>query len=369
MRASGISSSRKPLGRELIGSCAIVFPPPWLPVGPYPSLPVLGGALRRRGIRVTLHDLNCICFDDLLTGRRLRELLGVGRDDGVRLLTRNSLSATEEALWRQEATETVLEIDAAVAAVRDPRRFYDQHQLQIAVARIGRVFVLLSDRWPDERITLRPFDFAFTGVSSAREALAVPTPLDECYERQIAALVRTSPSVVGFSVHSMAQLVFALRGASIIRALLPRCHITVGGTYLSRYHRHADNFVSVLLGFDTAVLFDGVDALETMCRRPDDFSAHAAMPNVVALRDGAPCWTRITPSAQSPSPPDLEYGGLPLDLYLAPDLIVSMPATVGCHWRRCSFCSYNLQPYHEHDAHAIASRGNRSGDHAASSMT
>ena len=116
-------------------------------------------------------------------------------------------------------------------------------------------------------------------------------------------------TVVGLSLNYLSQALTTFAMAGLIRRLVPRVTIVLGGGLVTSWLRRPtwhNPFAGLI---DHLVAGPGEEFLLTLC-------------------GGAP----------PPAPTLPDYAGLPLDDYLAPGLILPYSAAAGCWWNRCSFC-------------------------------
>jgi hypothetical protein len=95
------------------------------------------------------------------------------------------------------------------------------------------------------------------------------------------------------------------------------------------------------------VVFEGEHTLLSLCRALDEGSKSARelrhIPNLVLPDSSSGAgYLPGPPSLDLRSLPSPDFGGLPLDRYLSPQLLLPYDPTRGCYWGRCAFCHYGL---------------------------
>jgi hypothetical protein len=106
-----------------------------------------------------------------------------------------------------------------------------------------------------------------------------------------------------------------------------KAHLTIGGPALTQMfiRLEGERLEKALRPFDTAVVYEGEVALLDLVRNPN--------------KRGVIKGTQIEDMSRLPCP---DFDGLPLDRYLAPELVLPYDPTRGCYWGVCTFCHYGL---------------------------
>jgi hypothetical protein len=324
---------------------ALVYPPTCDPTAPYLSLPTLAAWLRAHGVDVLPIDANVEAWEWLLSRTRLEEL---GARIEARLATldaRPALSHTEQleyaALWRArgDAAAVPRAIDDALAVLRDRSgdRFYDPRDYADAVATVDAAQRVVSAAHHPLSVDFVVYRTPFSLLSAeeiARDAGEGRDPFREYFRALAARLAREKVGLVGVSVAFPGQIQPAYSLAHALRELLPGVHVTVGGPALTQMLLRLDGerLERALGPFSSAVVYEGEHALLAMARaieRGEDPASGGRVIRGTTVEDMS-----ILP------PPD--FDGLPLDRYLAPELVLPYDPTRGCYWGVCTFCHYGL---------------------------
>jgi hypothetical protein len=122
--------------------------------------------------------------------------------------------------------------------------------------------------------------------------------------------------------------------AYALRAHCPNAHVTVGGPALTQMllRLQGERLEKALGPFHSAVVYEGEIALLEMVRALERGEDPAKNGRVIK-------GTQVEDMSILP-PPD--FDGLPLDRYLAPELVLPYDPTRGCYWGVCTFCHYGL---------------------------
>ena len=338
---------------------ALIFPPACDPTAPYPSIPALAGFLRPQGIDVLSIDANLEGFRSLLRREPLSQLADRIERRLSNLRRRRSLDhqAQLELLAlsrvRGEARAVPDGIDAALAILGRPERFFDPGMYADAVATVGAALRVISAAHTPLHLDFTSYrsPFALTSPDEmARDAGPERDPFDSYLTRDLVPrLRRARVDAIGLSVCFPGQLVPAYAFALKLKRAFPEAHLVAGGPAITQVllRLHGPALRQALGPFDSAVVFEGEHTLLSLCRALDEgrTSAHelAEIPNLV-LPDSSSSAGYLPgpPTVDLRSLPAPDFDGLPLDCYLSPQLLLPYDPTRGCYWGRCAFCHYGL---------------------------
>ncbi len=316
---------------------------------PHLALPALTAYLRTNGVQVVQRDLNVELFDSLLSSAHLRSVLRQMRRE-ERRVAQKGLSADLQAenlelvSWAREHGPAVVErINEARAVLRGPR-FFAPEVSRAAVFTMADALLLASV----------PFFPTLLDISGYRS----PYPIDASQAIVVAARDRTynlfrgflqmaimpqiraeKPDLVGISLTSSHQVVAAFTLASLIKEEGLDTHVTMGGKMITGWRDRLPERAPLWELIDSAVAFEGEVALLELARAIDEGRDLSTVPNLMYRRG-----TRVQVNEyKDPEPVDClpipDFSGLPLDLYLAPELVLPVWASRGCYWGRCAFCN------------------------------
>jgi hypothetical protein len=322
---------------------ALIYPPTCDPTAPYLSLPTLTAWLRQHGIDVLPIDANLEAWEWLLRPSALAAL-GDGIEERLARLDRKSaLSHVEQldyaALWsaRGDAAAAPLAIDDALATLRDAARFYDADEYARAVATVEAAQRVVSAAHAPLTVDFVSYRTPFsllTAEEIARDAASGRDPFHDYFVALAARLGAAGAGLVGISVAFPGQIQPAYSLAHVLCAHLPGVHVTVGGPALTQMllRLSGDRLERAIGPFSSAVVFEGELALLDLARaidRGEDPSSSGRLIRGRTIED-----------LSTLPPPD--FDGLPLDRYLAPELVLPYDPTRGCYWGVCTFCHYGL---------------------------
>ena len=345
---------------------------------PHLALPWLTAFLRQNGHTVTQRDLNIEVFDTILTARhlrrsiqRIRRRFGTAKGQKASFLPQAAWPAPERVQWALKYGPVLAEKVEKAKGVLRSEQFYDGETSLPA-------FVTLSDALELNSLAYFPAHLDFSGFSDAlRPDSSVDliksgrnaeiNPFYEIFQNGIVQdLKRSHPDLVGISIPTQGQLLAGVTLAALIREAGLKCHITAGGPHISMLREQLPNVPVLFDLFDSFVVFDGelpllrlVEALGS----PEDLAANLKnVPNLIYRQPGSqdiyvnPCLpTETVRQIQNSITPD--FDGLPLERYLAPDLVLPLITAHGCYFGKCAFCNVGYGDhfhYHPYQAEQIA---------------
>ena len=318
----------------------LFFPPNWTPSMPHLALPTLTAALRGAGHQVAQRDLNCEVFDHILRRpfmERSLERLRTGRrrPDGPLAESLRWAAAQGPALVRN--------VEQAVSVIRGPA-FYDGERSLPAFETLLGALQLASLPYHPASLELQTYNPAYRPDSSRQLLRAVDDRERNMFIELFEALVlpdlrRDDPDLVGISIPSSNQVVAALTLARLIKRSGCRAHVAVGGPMVSIWREQLPKAPALFQLFDSAVIFDGEEPICQLCRALERGEPLATVPNLV-YRDGDQIRsTPRLPQAKIATVPTPDFDGLPLDRYLAPELVLPLAMARGCYFGKCAFCN------------------------------
>lgn len=344
-RASAVGVGRK---RSAI-SVLLVQPPLTDPTAPYHSISYLAGAAAAAGYRdVTCVDANVEALNELAAPALVADVISRA-EAVVRQLEADGIATRRDQL-RYTASLAAQALDpgdvsAAIAALRDPQRFYDFPTYSSAVRTVqGWLRALpighgLPGQYDGLAVASAALDVSRTSELLDPEALqtvvAAFLPYFEGTFQQ--HIVARRYDVVGLSVSYSSQLPFAVWLARFVRERMPDVTLLVGGTEVSDVAKYGgrDVVATIFPGIDHAVLGEGESAFVELLddvRRGDATAPRPAAAE--ACIDG-----RYEDVEALPAP---RYDVWDWSQYWSPEPVALYSPTRGCYWNRCTFCDYGL---------------------------
>jgi anaerobic magnesium-protoporphyrin IX monomethyl ester cyclase len=315
---------------------------------PHAALAALGAQMREDGLcEYQLRDLNLEFFLYQLTRDRVGA--AVHRvSDRVENNSFESSDRKEEARALLEKTRDLPQrIEASVAGFRDPGKFYDpetfvsqREDLRTAC----RILTLQFDRIVFDKYSLFE-SHSYDGFDEIKAALDDPESVflrDFYMETIIPQVAAEKPALFGMSVSYFSQLIPSFLLAAEIRKVSPSTHISMGGPVTTWGEHIMVNEASLFSQWiDSFCRGEGELCIGGLVESLGNGAGLDTVPSLVYFAHGQ---ARANPKGsrdiqlKTLATPD--YDNMPLDRYLAPDRIISMPLTKGCYYNRCEFCNY-----------------------------
>jgi len=345
-------------------SVALVFPPSCDPTAPMLALPSLTAALRKAGEEVWQLDANLEAAEWLLTEETLaraeqrlnKRLNRLDRAEKLRHVEQLAYAALWEgrghALGARGVEEAVELLRGRKPGFREPARY------AAAVDTVEHAFALVSAAYTPLQVSLTTYRTPFAMLDPeeiARDAEERNNPYHVYFSALAQRIAERAPDLVGVSMMFPGQVLPAFLLAHHLRRAMPETLLVLGGPAATQLlvamaeHRPENLEEEALrraLGpFDCAVLFEGEQVIVELAQ----LAREGERPR--GLIEG----TQAGSLSELP-PPD--FDGLPLERYLAPELVLPYDATRGCYHGKCSFCHYGLcergtAPYRERDAETV----------------
>jgi len=321
---------------------ALIYPPTCDPTAPYLSVPTLTAWLRSHGKTVLPVDANVEAYDSLLQGKVMEQMGKKIRAAHTRLDRKPSLDHMDQMqytrLWEaaQDLSWVRKTLDDAVSVLRDRtgERFFHAPTYERAVQTVQAGLGIIS-------AAFSPLSLDFTGYRTpfsllTPEQIKVDSdpeknPFHGCFQTISHRLLQQNISLVGISMAFPGQIQPGFSLAYHLRQQFPGIHITVGGPAITQIlvRQTLENQIRVLGPFDSAVLYEGEEALLNLVNTLEQ----GEIPEKIIIG-------RIDTRLDDLPAPD--FNGLPLETYFSPELVLPYDPTRGCYWGRCAFCHYGL---------------------------
>jgi len=333
----------------------LLFPPNWTPTMPHLALPTLTAYLRGQGVQVIQRDLNVEVFDQILTREYMQGAIAALRQrydsHGRRRqpLPGRPAPKPDVVQWAlRRGPELLTQVEAAKQTVRS-EAFFDGPIGLRAFQTIVDALEIASLPYFPASLHLQSYEAAGPVDSSRVLLQLVRDPETNMFLQLygtakgsrgiIQEIAREQPDVVGISIPSMPQLLPGMTLAYLIKAAGLPCHVTVGGPHISMLREQLPKTPALFSLIDSAVAFDGEEALLQLTTAVAAGRELAAVPNLI-YRAGNEIKvnerhepTKIT---ELPLP---DFDGLPLERYLAPRLTLPLLTARGCYFGKCAFCN------------------------------
>lgn len=333
----------------------LVFPPVWLPEAPFLSTAILTAYLRERGVSVDQRDLNLEFWrhfeapgevraiyrrlqrrwrqlqDNRLSqpaglAERIAPFVGLSED-------RFCTEVLEEIIPREEyrrVVQTVSEFNVREAGLEDAvlhrsENLQEYHDLL----------------YSDVSCSL------FARSSKSLASILHPShhnPYRAYFQQRVLGTIATDPpAVLGLSIAALNQVVPAFTLARLVKEQFGS-HVVIGGSWCTHVHTRLAEELPRFPFVDTMVIHEGEEPLFRLWEVLSGGASQqkiAEIPNLYVNRPEGARAPRSRFSANVARLPTPDFEGLPLGDYDQPGTL-TIQASRGCYWGRCTFCSYPL---------------------------
>lgn len=325
----------------------LVFPPQWTPAMPHLALPVLTAYLRSQGVQVIQRDLNLETYDAVLSRAYLDEAL---ERLHAQFKDARRRDLPEEIRWAFEhGVDITAQVERAKTVFRSPA-FYDGEASLDAFGVIVQALELASLPFAPAQLDLLQYTPA-SPVDSSRSLLqALKDPrhnmfLDLFKRMVLPDIEREQPDILGISISTIAQMLAAMTLAHLVRQAGLPCHITIGGPHISMLRDQLPRVPALFDLIDSAIVFDGELPLLRLVEALESESGLGQVPNLTykagdqILVNRSDDFGRQARQAATTGSAVPDFDGLPLDRYLAPELVLPLATAHGCYHGLCGFCN------------------------------
>ncbi len=297
----------------------LVFPPSYeCYFMPEIALPRLTAYLKTQGKSVQQADWNALYWGDFLFRKGPFELFM------KRLKT--SFSVGDEGFYRSVRQLYARFLDRNIVSGESLRRFVYENRKEL--------FNWLYEQTEIHRLNR----------DKLLERLQVRDPLMDTFLklRLKTFFDRFEPSVVGISLVSPQQVVYACRFARELKRFRPNLPLVAGGPYvkLGRDFLTRKEYAFFFDFFEFFVTSDGEEPLLDLVNLTENKENFKETPNLI-YRDanGHPQATHEKPSLPLDHLPPPDFSGLNFDLYT--ELSLPIERASMCYYRKCTFCWHN----------------------------
>ncbi len=287
---------------------ALIFLPPWSTFYPYSSLALLKGHLQFKGHEVSVFDFNVTFFAELLSKQTWRDLYDRLRQKEREFQVKGSFDLHLETLKCLKLAETIEEnLPLCWKTFKNRTLFFNPFRLHNAVNTYEWVFKALNLVLHPNQLLFSAMQFGYADIlisASTQGLVQIRDFFDSYLESWSATVLSSGCDAVGFSIINEGQFSLSTRLAHQLRQNGFTGSIGFGGPFVDDHHHQLcqDRFLMDLV----------------------QIRNHGSAERAEMLSE-----FRIDPSV------------FLSESYLAPEPVIGLPASFGCNWNRCAFCSYS----------------------------
>ncbi len=329
----------------------LLFPPQWIPTQPYLSLPSLTAFLKANDCDVEQMDINVTFYDDLLSKKGLLPFFERAYSRFNELESKKELSPE---LQKQYAIlggsilagEYVLEnVESSKKVLRDKNKFYEYDELNDAFKILELGLKLASSAYYPTNLTFHAYDMRYSCRSSIDVLDAINDREENIFinyfENSMHKILKKRPELAGISIINTSQLIPGLTLANLIKKADKNVHINIGGSVFTRLINEISQNDRLFSIVDSIIVHEGETALLSLIKHLESGAGTESVPNLIYKKGTEIKVNKISSEGEDiNSLPTPDFDGLPLELYLSPELVLPLLSSRGCYWKRCTFCDH-----------------------------
>ena len=313
-------------------------PPYWDFRSPFSAVPCLAAELRRNGYSVDQYDIGIYCIHHLIHER--------WKEAAEQCLT--------ESFYQKFFQKYENNTYHSYSEFKNDMWFFQNETFDVSLVKNRYVELNAVQKGVLEAFYSRIYSFDLTNINfDSCENLADTIAqwhsrnmLETLCNENLREIFANIPKVVGISITSTCQFIPGCILAELVRVCRPDAKIILGGSCAdlfanSNYPRKTD----IKKYFDYIMIGEGETALVNLMRFFNHETALDTVPNLMFIdTDQEIRYSHqiVEDVTQLPAP---DYDGLDLDLYLAPELILT---SRGCHYGYCAFCNHDEKYRHNY---------------------
>lgn len=336
----------------------LIFPPCFDASMPNLSLPCLASVLRSAGHDVILKDVNVESYDHFFTENELRRVFELVREEyDYFAFSGTSLEEFERLVEKRNFL--FKNVERAKMVLRNNEAFYDFKEYTDSIDILNDSLKLLSLAYYKTEITLNSFKTMYNYESTNQIMQAIEdensNPYIDYYKRYVmTTILDASPNLIGISISASSQMIPGLTLAYMIKKVLKDVHIVVGGNHITSLKDNLIDNHTLFTLFDSVILHEGETALLQLADNIEQGKPLNSVPNLMYKnKNGIIKTTDYIHVENVDELPTPDFQGLPLELYLSPELLLPIYSSRGCYWGKCSFCNFHKTSGHNYRVRSI----------------
>jgi anaerobic magnesium-protoporphyrin IX monomethyl ester cyclase len=328
----------------------LLFPPAADPAHPPLGIAALAGFLVGKGTDVSLLDLNVRAYNELLSVAFLTRCTEQLQEQMEQLEGRHRLAVQDLAAYNAVAENLpsgaylIERIDEARKRLRDPAIYLSRRTYASVTSIIRRAMQFISAAHFPASWSAGGFSMSHQATRSTDVLAAIDDRRQNLFirffESALPEIVARRPQVVGISLNYYGQMIPAMTLAAMVKKVLPEAFLVVGGGLVCFFERRWEVLAPFRTFVDGWIPFEGEKPLRDLIQTLDRGNNLEEVPGLLRFQQDLPVYHPPGPPPEVSELPPPSFDGLPLNEYLAPEIILPILASRGCYWARCAFCSH-----------------------------
>lgn len=333
----------------------LIFPPFWMTIQPYLSLPALKAYLEREEHEVITLDLSLVLEDWILHDNNLDIFF-------------EFIEPIIQDIFSKNTTTYFLGGKKQILTLS---KFINQEYISLSQTKIAKSFLRKKENYYKTQKTPFNINYCLTICYNFFKRLNLYfsyyfSPQYDLYKSEdllsfsqdyhrnlllhivekfmLENIIRLKPDIIGLSLIFQGQLTSTFTLASLLKKNLPSSHITVGGPYLTQIlSRNLKKLSNLFKIIDSIILGEGEIPLSKLASSLSEKNGLKQVPNLVFFKENEVIINN--PPDKDINLDDLptpDYEGLPLHRYLSAFPILSLQTSRSCYWGKCCFCNATI---------------------------
>lgn len=314
---------------KIVKKGMILFPPEWLPINPYASMPMLAGQLYKAGYPVICKDSNLEFFDYILNKKYLEQVS-------------QQLTNYEES----SIHHIIDHIEEAIETFKSGTNFYDVNNYHRAMKTLDDAFEMVSERYPGQKISLYDFlDIRFNWDYRNLVRICsnqMSNMFYDFYMEQIEYWKAVDIDYICITMPCYTQLIPAFTLTYLLKKYT-NITVCVGGNILTRLTegiRTNKNLLDIFC--DYVLLGDGECSIIKFADFIHGKLEAEEVPGMI-WKEGYQLFANpVDKKRHMESIAWPVFDGIDLNNYYCPEVTFAIELARGCYWRKCSFCAVDI---------------------------
>lgn len=352
----------------------LIFPPQWMPVSPHFALATLLGQFDGTGYEAKVFDLNIDFYNKLLTKKYVENSLSIAKKmqpilksnirkyfdknkkyNDYTFVQKNEIakaSMIDNTLKKYGAniSKIPLLVEKSVEICKSKELFYNPKLFVSSMDNIKSALEICSMPYYPTRLEftsysneLMTLDYESIKYYVFDKASNIFKPYFETIINKIKA---ENADYIGISINSSSQIVAGLTLAHMLKEQT-NAHINIGGNHFGRVTESLEKYPEFFELFCHSLLVEeGEIPVIELAKHVNGEIPIEKVPNLMYVKDGKVQFNdKVEPRKLNElNPPSLD--GYDLSKYFTPEIVMPLPASRGCYWRKCSFCDHDFGMYY-----------------------
>jgi radical SAM superfamily enzyme YgiQ (UPF0313 family) len=349
----------------------LIFPPQWIPINPHLSIASLSAQLRHNGYEVAIKDLNVEFYDTILKKDFINNAINKAFNMESELLSQLSVDYSLDKKsddysdefkkkvfkynkikeFREKRLHEVMSIpdviEESVNVMRNKEKYYQPELLVQALNNIDTAIEMAS--LPFFPAQLEFFNYRNQFFKMTFESIKIhckdrlTNMFIDFLESKLQSIIDDKPDLIGISINSSTQIIPGLTLSQMLKERLPNTHINIGGNFFGRVTEELSRNPEFFeLYADSVSVDEGEAPIIELAKHVEGSISIDKVPNLLYLENNV---VKITEKIKPMKLNDMKFpdlDGFPLELYLTPEIVLSIQASRGCYWKQCSFCDHDF---------------------------